>query len=67
MQNNFGLKIGDICVLKEHPDYCFARILRFVKVNNYVCAECAYSQKIDDTIYLVKTFKLRDLKRRSNG
>jgi hypothetical protein len=63
MKTNFGFKIGDNCVFKDHPNYSYAKILRFVKVNGVSCAECEHTIGRNDLIGFIRTFKLRDLKK----
>jgi len=63
MKTNFGLKIGDFCVLKSQPNYSFAKIIRFTKVDGISCAECEHTVGLHDTFGFIRVFKLRDLKK----
>jgi hypothetical protein len=61
MKKNFGLKLGDFCRLKSSPNYSFAKIIKFVKIDGVQCAECEHTIGCTDLIGFYRTFKLRDL------
>jgi hypothetical protein len=61
------LIIGESYRHKEHPDYCWARVVKILKPkeeenpHNRIIVKCEYSVGIGDSFGLIKYFKPSDL------
>lgn len=63
------IKIGEFYRLKEHPNYCYAQAVGFLKPmehpneNKFTVVKCLYSVQKNDNFTLVKYFKPNDLQK----
>jgi hypothetical protein len=69
MQENYGLKVGDICRLKSNPTGPYAKIRSIIppriapNPHGYKIAYCEWSVHPGDSFVLGKYFALRNLKK----
>lgn len=61
------LIVGESYRHKDHPNYCWARVLKILKpkeaenTHNRIIVKCEYSQQKNDCFGLIKYFKPNDL------
>ncbi len=67
--NSKNLIYGESYRHKDHPTYCWAKVIKVLKPKeaentlNRVVVKCEYTQQKDDTFGLIKYFKPSDLVR----
>lgn len=61
------LVIGESYRHKDHPTYCWAKVLKVLKpkeaenTNTHIVVKCEWSQQKDDVFGLIKYFRPSDL------
>lgn len=62
-----AIVIGESYRLKDHPNYCWAKVVKVLKpkeqenTNNFIVVKCEYSTYKNDDFGLIKYFKPVDL------